>query len=552
MYLQKAKDAAFWDKVRTDSAYSAFTKELFEIWAKDCEGDIPACKCSEYIMFNTNGSRSEYEQSYFRRRRALNASAMLSMIYPDNDEYFTKLCDVIFAICDEYNWTVPAHLGNFKDVVIDKIDLFAAETGFALSEIDYLLEDRLPPLIRSRIRYEIDRRIISPFADGKKYWWETLTSNWAAVCAGSVAITFMYQRPDLFESVYPRLKQSLDNFLSGFPDDGICQEGLGYWHYGFGFYVCFADMYYEHTKKNVDLLSGEKIKEIVKFPSRMYLDDNGTSVSFSDSGMKNKTHLGTVYYLKSRFADIVKIPDPSLLYSADNCGRWGLHIRSILWFDPTVTSAKSVDICTDYAPISQWLVKRTPMYGFAAKGGDNEEPHNHNDIGAFIIASGGEQVLCDPGAAKYSKQYFGAERYTFFQTSSRGHSVPIIDGQYQLKGKDRCATAEFSDDIFSIEFSRAYGIEALSQLKRSFEFSDDCVTLTDKFDFSSGGHEITERFVSRFPCEISGDTVRTKNIAIKADGEISIEQNGAFYCIDFKLPKNTLDFHATIKITKQQ
>lgn len=43
--------------------------------------------------------------------------------------------------------------------MVEHIDLFAAETGFALSEIGYLLETRLTELIRSRIHTEVDRRI---------------------------------------------------------------------------------------------------------------------------------------------------------------------------------------------------------------------------------------------------------------------------------------------------------------------------------------------------------------------------------------------------------
>ena len=39
-----------------------------------------------------------------------------------------------------------------------------------------------------------------------------------------------------------------------------------------------------------------------------------------------------------------------------------------------------------YAPEAEWFVKHTPIYGFAAKGGNNGEFHNHNDVGHFIYA----------------------------------------------------------------------------------------------------------------------------------------------------------------------
>ena len=195
MYIEKAKDTQFWEKVRSCSDYAPFVKELLNIWEKDCTHDIPASKYSEYIIFDLTGSRTEYEQSYFTRRRAMNASALLSLIFPEEQKYHTKLCDVIWAILDEYNWVLPAHIGTFKENRVAYIDLFAAETGFALSEIDYILGDRLPPLIRSRIRAEVDRRIIDAYTEDRKYWWEKCTNNWAAVCACSVGIAFLYLHP---------------------------------------------------------------------------------------------------------------------------------------------------------------------------------------------------------------------------------------------------------------------------------------------------------------------------------------------------------------------
>ena len=43
------------------------------------------------------------------------------------------------------------------------LDLFASETGFALSEIDYLLGERFDPLVRARIETELNRRVIDSF-----------------------------------------------------------------------------------------------------------------------------------------------------------------------------------------------------------------------------------------------------------------------------------------------------------------------------------------------------------------------------------------------------
>lgn len=548
MLTEKAKNSAFWEKVRTKESYKRFVDELLGIWEKDCSGDIPACKYTEYVLFDQTGSRTEYEKSYFTRRRALNASALLSLIYPNEEKYYTKLCDVIWAILDEYNWTLPAHIGNFKDNVVDRIDLFAAETGFALSEIDYIFEDRLPALIRSRISAEVDRRIIKSYMSERREWWEKCTNNWAAVCVGSVGITFMYQRPDLFFSVYPRIKETLACFLRGFPEDGICLEGFGYWHYGFGFYLCFADMLREFSKNEIDCLSEEKIKEIVKYPQRMYID-GGTTVSFSDGSMSGRWHIGILHYLKKRFPGEIRLPDHKYSYTNDNCGRWGLHLRAILWFDEELEQDTSKDEYFDYAPASQWLIKKSSHYAFAAKGGDNGEPHNHNDLGSFIVAKNGEQILCDPGAGKYSKQYFNKERYTFFKTCSRGHSVPIIDGRYQKDGRDFSAESSFDGEVFTVRFERAYGIPSLTELTRRFSFDNDTVTVSDTFEFDGKALPVTERFISRFPAEITDEGVYTGGLVLIAEGEVSISQIEGFWCIDYVIPSEKKQF--TLKIISQ-
>jgi hypothetical protein len=547
MLLEKAKNPAFWEKVRTSSAYRSLVDELLSLWEKDCTDVFPAGKYSEYVLFNQTGSRAEYEAFYFRRRRAMNTSALLSLIYPDNDTYFTMLCDVIWVILDEYSWVLPAHIHNFRDCSTKFIDLFAAETGFTLSEIDYLLEDRLPSLIRSRIRAEIDRRIISVYTGPQEFWWEKSRGNWAAVCAGCVGITFLYQRPDLFESIQERIDKTLRTFLTGFYEDGICQEVFHYWHYGFGHYLCFADLIRQFSDGKIDYLAEPKIQTIAQYPQRMFMDGD-TIVSFSDSHMKSSWHIGLLHYLKKEFPDHIHLPPQAFSYSNDSCGRWGLHLRAFLWFDETLPCEDTQNYGTDYSSVSQWLIKKTPLYSFAAKGGHNDEPHNHNDIGSFILTKNGEQILCDPGTGTYCREYFSDGRYTFFRTSSRGHSVPIINGQYQKEGRTHEASASFSEDVFTLEMHRAYDIPALRGLTRSFSFTETTVTLRDDFSFDGQALPVVERFISRYPVEITPEGVLTGGLLLSADASAVVTQTEGLYCIDYALEPNATGFTLTVQI----
>ena len=355
--IAKAKDPAFWEKVRTSDAYRPLREQLLAEW-ESTAGDIPAVKFSEFIVYSQTGSRGEYESPYFFRRRALNSSAILSLIYPDEEKYMARLCNVIWAILDEYVWVLPAHMPSFTENVVEHIDLFAAETGFALSEIDSLLADRLPPLIRSRIAAEVDRRIIRAYLN-RTFHWERNPANWAAVCVGSVAAAFLYQRPDLVPTILPRVQETLRCYLSGLPKDGTCLEGYGYWCYGFGFFTVIADLLYDFTDGEINYFADGQVKKVASFSQSVFLD-GATTVSFSDAGGKSSYPIGLLHYLRSKYPDSVQIPTGAPWHTYDGCGRWCGQLRSFVWFDETAAAAEAVPSREEYRPDAQWLIKTTP------------------------------------------------------------------------------------------------------------------------------------------------------------------------------------------------
>lgn len=113
-----------------------------------------------FTRFRDTGSRLEYEKHYFNKRKRLNTFAFMCLLEPDQSKYLKELHEVIWSICNEYSWCLPAHLKDRPEMVeeIDflklteqqgyTIDLFSAETAFALSEIYRLTEDVLDPLIK--------------------------------------------------------------------------------------------------------------------------------------------------------------------------------------------------------------------------------------------------------------------------------------------------------------------------------------------------------------------------------------------------------------------
>lgn len=555
MLFAKAKEPAFWQMVKETPAYRDLIDELFYLYDAYCKDEIPVLRYSNYKIFYGSGSRKEHEVPYFLKRTRLNTCAMLCLIYPERTEYLERLQDVIWSICDEYCWALPAHVRDTAHNDNTFLDLFASETGFALSEIDYLLGERFDPLVRARIETELNRRVIDSFLN-RHFDFETMRSNWAAVCAGSVGITFMYRRPELFESIKPRIDAAMECFLSSYKADGVCREGLGYWIYGFGFFTYYADLLRQFSDGKYDYFSQERIRTIAAFQQKMFLQ-NDITVSFADGAITGSHMIGLSHFLKAEYPNDVVVP-PAKYRSTrvggegDDAARWCHVIRSFTYLNPSYNTEKEPESAQYYMPESAWYIKKTPRYAFAAKAGDNDEPHNHNDIGSFIFVTDGEQSLCDLGAGEYTRQYFRPEtRYSIFCNSSLGHNVPIINGAPQKAGAEYSGSMVVIDGVVTIEFAGAYDVDSLTGLQRTLTPMEDKVLLKDCFTSTAPLTEIRERFVSKAEPVVDGDTVSVGGAVIRFDPacctlSVSTQESRAHnihkgcgeetvYCIDFVL-----------------
>ena len=225
---------------------------------------------SLFKLFQETGSRQEYEREFFAHRTRLSHFALLTLSYGDR-RYIEALEDIIWAICDEFTWCLPAHLGKTcprggdLDDQARALDLFSAETGFALAEIICLLErpnqPGLAPPVAARARQEIFRRVLEPYSSlSRPLWWESAPMNWAAVCAGSIGAAAMYLMDDTdrLALLLHRVLRTMTCYLSGFGADGVSTEGVSYWTYGFGFFTYFAALLKERTAGRARLVSRRK------------------------------------------------------------------------------------------------------------------------------------------------------------------------------------------------------------------------------------------------------------------------------------------------------
>ena len=556
MLMERAKDPAFWQSVRSDSAYAEILSQIKNNYHETRYGEMPVLKYRPRMRFYGDGDRSEFEAPYFRRRQFLSSAAFLALIYPEENNYLDEVQECIWAICCEYSWCLPAHCNGTLDDDLHRIDLFSAETGFTLAEICYVLGERLDPLVLNRAKTEVCSRVIDNYVH-RHFDWEHNTANWAAVCAGNVGGAMMYLAPEIFDQQLPRLLETMRTFMSGFPFDGTCMEGFGYWHYGFGNFLWFADLLYQYSDGAQDLLTWDRVEAVGNYAQRSFLK-GGTIITNADSSAYAVADLGMVSYMHRRFPNVPMLPKERTNYNQGNL-HWMMILRNLVYAEHGADN-------TDFRLQDAFLtgagqaVMHRKGYSFAIKAGHNQEPHNHNDVGSFILATEQGQIFCDLGAGLYTRQYFDKNiRYSIFCNSSLSHSVPIVNGKPQQYGDEYRGSISADSSTITVELANAYGQPDFRKLTRTVLCGEGIVTLTDAF---SEYESLTERFVTLHKPIIFHDHVLVQGVILRFDPKkvmLSVKEEShnphnaalppqAVYCIDFELKPHLQDLTFTIEI----
>ena len=506
------------EQVRTHSYYKNARETIIARADEYTVTDPPVIKFSKIHMYAETGNREIFERDHIEYETRLHA-LFLAYVITEDEKYLSPLSDIIWNICDLESWSIPAHVSEKLSIAERRrnLDLCSCILGFRISEIVYLIGDKLPALVRRRARAEVQYRIIDSFAECQdgKYGWLTWKNNWAAVCIGSILSAYLYlATEEEIEAQLPRMMKIADNYLDGFEDDGCCTEGYAYWNYGFSFFCVFAKMLSDYTDGKINYFEREKVHKIAKFQQNILMNRK-ECLSFSDGGLTFEPYSWLSHFLKGIYPDIQlpALPDECTTDYATAPLAHGTPIRYIFWTNPDYVGEKLVRK-THIFKDAQWFIHHGNTYSLGAKAGHNDEFHNHNDVGSFLISKGGRVTFCDPGGGEYTKDYFGPNRYSIFVTSSRAHSVPMINGECQSFGKREGNVEILRDDRFRFSMKGGYEIDTLTSLVRDFECLEDCVRLTDTYEFSKTPTSVVERFVSLHPIE---------------------EKEGALVCLDSAL-----------------
>lgn len=497
-------------KLDEGNAYVSQQYELLQNRGKHyLNTPVPALGYAEFIDYFQTGSRVSHHNSYFDRRGRLLVFSLLAWLEPDHAQWMDALCEIVWQICSEPFWCIPAHFYDDRrkplplELYADHLDLFSCETAFALAEVRSLLGDRLPPVIEEQIRLQIKRRVFTPWLhEERKFFFEKYPNNWPGVCASGIGGAALYLLDDGEElrSILNRCMGCLDVYLSSFGPDGICLEGAGYFSYGFGMFTSFAQLLESRTDGVLDLFAySDKVRKIAMSQQWFYLSGKQV-INFADSRDQVKCRMGVSQYLyKKTGAQVPPVAEDIL---DDECYRYCIALRDIIW-----TETADLPLAADqtaWFEDAQWFMSRKGSLAIAAKGGQNGQGHGHNDCGSFIVFVDGEACLCDLGAGQYNAAYFSLERYSFLTTSSRGHNVPVVNGCLQIAGND-CGAKEIQVDIshpvrrFCADLSSCYPKDAdLISFQRELCHNtlEHTITLLDKASFRNEG-ELLENFCAR-------------------------------------------------------
>ena len=463
--------------------------------------DIVLPTFTQYRMCDATGERTSFEKAYFQNINRLNAFFLRTALYGEERD-LEELQNVMWAICNSFNWPLNAHTPNLflgADISEHVVDLLSAEIAQMLAEILSVLGDSIDPYLKKIVVERINERVFLPFESGDtaKYRlsWEDVLENWAAVCGGSLGMAALYLIEDeaRLEKILARCIRSVNNYIKSCTDDGICLEGLGYWNYAMCFYVAFDALLKERTGKSA-VQDAEKYQKLISYPQSVSIG-NARIAAFADGTSALQLYSGLMLSLAGDYG--VKIPKGGNMNAPT---RLIDDVRKLALFDPALLETEE-DNENRFFPLAHWAIFHADNAVFAAKGGHNDEPHNHNDIGSFLFDIGKDEVVADLGSHLYDRDYFLNEtRYNYINTSSRGHSVPIINDCLQEAGVTFRADGFRSlDNGVEISFAGAYPQKAgVSSLVRSITLCNSAeLTVSDTFAFRQEGNTVKERIVTR-------------------------------------------------------
>lgn len=464
-------------------------------------------RATDYLAFERTGNRNAMEDPFDANNKAI-ADLLLAELAEGKGRFIDQLINGVFHTCEMTSWALAAHLivqpTNRALPAYDYpvIDLTAGDLGGLLSWTYYFMHDsfdKVDPEISRRLKHELETRVMTPYLTNDSFWWMgrnyngRMLNNWNPWCNSNVLMCFMLMENDrdrLAKAVYLTM-ESVDKFLNYIKADGGCEEGPSYWGHAAGKTLDYLELLSDITGGKVSIFHEPMIRNMGEYISRSYVG-NGWVVNFADASAKGGGEAALIYRFGKAvdseelkgFAALMRKPGQTPFN-----GRDVYRTLAALSIDPELQQATPAHIIPDFTwyPETEFCYLSGKKGVFlAAKGGYNDESHNHNDVGTCSVWMNETPVLIDAGVGTYTRQTFSSERYSIWTMQSNYHNLPLINGVPQRYGKNYKATdVKASKNNFSANIASAYSKEAnVKTWTRSYRLDGKQVRINDSFELT--------------------------------------------------------------------
>ncbi|MBN2640551.1 MAG: heparinase II/III family protein, partial [Victivallales bacterium] len=221
------------------------------------------------------------------------------------------------------------------------------------------------------------------------------------------------------------------------------------------------------------------IKRMGEFIADCWINQNNFT-AFADCSAKIMTcnsHL-RIYAQRTRSTKMINF--------CDNCTQsekvepWDAVIINLyrLFYseNKNTTQNKRADFVKYYDKKEMIFAKQGDFY-IALKGGHNNENHNHNDVGQFVIYYQNEPVIIDIGAETYTRFTFSEHRYLIDSINHKSHNIIEFEGVGQKEGETHKAE--------NFQFTKnADSFKVTMELKGCYPETTGIISYTRDFVFS--------------------------------------------------------------------
>jgi Heparinase II/III-like protein len=535
-------DRRYWDRVPGETR-----DHLLAQAAPLSEKPWPLLTATAYARFKADGDRQAYESPYFGRRDKLVAAVVTALLTGDTSS--GEITDGVWLLCEETTWCLPAHQPGpgLPDPDSPHVDLFAAETAALLAWTALLTGEN-----EKRIRREVKTRVLDPYRARDDWWWFGLAggqdlNNWTPWIHSNLLIASLLLDDEPLVTA-SRAVAALDRYLDVVPGDGGCDEGASYWwRAGASLFECLQTLA-EACGNDFGAFQLPKVRASARYPMAAHIAGD-VHVNFADGPIRPP---GTVPHLLYRFA--AATGDSQVRQHAQAMRR---ELAPGAIYGPSAALGRVLATITDDewaaaapapfpAPLQSWLPDvgvltareregDTAGLFLAAKAGHNDESHNHNDIGSFIVAYNGRPLLIDPGAGAYTRQTFGPDRYQIWTMQSSWHNTPAPAGHLQEAGRahraaDVRAALSASAAELALELAAAYpaaaGVRSWRRTLR-LDRTAPLISVHDSWELSQVPQpSLCYLITAEEPSVAGGEITLPFGLVITADGadRISVER----------------------------